>query len=411
MLKYRTTCRSCGHNHLENIIDLGYQPIQGSFVYPNKPKPPTRAIDASIVICNAKTGGCGLVQNKVSISPEILYSNYGYRSSVSNTMRNHLNDIVKNILDYLKTKNITPRRVLDIGANDLYTLKQYSKNIERIGVDPSDIINQVEKDGIQTINDCYPTSKVVGTFDIISSIACFYDVEDPTDFCRHIEKALTPNGVWVVEFAYLPEVYNKLAYDGMVHEHVCLYSVATLEHILKRTGLKIIKLEENDTNGGSLQAWIVKQDNYLLENENFKQEALKIKIREFQMALEDEETYIPFMERITKHKEELIKILKDLKQQGKRIHIYGMSTKLNTILSYCGIDTNLIDCAAERSPEKFGATTISGIPMISEEESRKNVDVYLVGPYHFKKEILEREADTIKKGTKFLFPLPSIEII
>lgn len=411
MLKYRTTCRSCSHNHLENIIDLGYQPIQGSFVYPNKPKPPTRAIDASIVICNAKTGGCGLVQNKVSISPEILYSNYGYRSSVSNTMRNHLNDIVKNILDYLKTKNITPRRVLDIGANDLYTLKQYSKNIERIGVDPSDIINQVEKDGIQTINDCYPTSKVVGTFDIISSIACFYDVEDPTDFCRHIEKALTPNGVWVVEFAYLPEVYNKLAYDGMVHEHVCLYSIATLEHILKRTGLKIIKLEENDTNGGSLQAWIVKQDNYLLENENFKQEALKIKIKEFQMALEDEETYIPFMERITKHKEELIKILKDLKQQGKRIHIYGMSTKLNTILSYCGIDTNLIDCAAERSPEKFGATTISGIPMISEEESRKNVDVYLVGPYHFKKEILEREADTIKKGTKFLFPLPSIEII
>lgn len=411
MLKYRTTCRSCGHNHLDHIIDLGYQPIQGSFVYPNKPKPPTRAIDASIVICNAKTGGCGLVQNKVSISPEILYSNYGYRSSVSNTMRNHLNDIVKGILDYLKTKNITPRRVLDIGANDLYMLKQYPKNVERIGVDPSDVINQVEKDGIQTINDCYPTSKVVGTFDIISSIACFYDVEDPTDFCKHIEKALTPNGVWVVEFAYLPEVYNKLAYDGMVHEHVCLYSVATLEHILKRTGLKIIKLEENDTNGGSLQAWIVKQDNYLLENESFKQEALKIKIREFQMALEDDETYIPFMNRILQHKEELLKILKDLKEKGNRIHIYGMSTKLNTILSYCGIGPDLIECAAERSPEKFGATTISGIPMVSEEESRKNVDVYLVGPYHFKKEILEREADTIKKGTKFLFPLPSIEII
>lgn len=411
MLKYRTTCRSCGHNHLDHIIDLGHQPIQGSFVYPNKPKPPTRAIDASIVICNAKTGGCGLVQNKVSISPEILYSNYGYRSSVSNTMRNHLNDIVKDILDYLKTKNIIPCRVLDIGANDLYMLKQYAKNIERIGVDPSDVINQVEKDGIQTINDCYPTNKVVGTFDIISSIACFYDVENPTDFCRHIEKALTPNGVWVVEFAYLPEVYNKLAYDGMVHEHVTLYSIATFEHILKRTGLKIIKLQENDTNGGSLQAWVVKQDNYLLEDESFKQEVLKIKIKEFQMALEDDNTYIPFMERVIKHKDELLKILKHLKQQGKRIHIYGMSTKLNTILSYCGIGPDLIECAAERSPEKFGATTISGIPMVSEEESRKNVDIYLVGPYHFKKEILEREADTIKKGTKFLFPLPSIEII
>lgn len=411
MITYKQRCRSCEHQDLKPIIDLGYQPIQGSFVYPNKSKPPTRAIDASIVICNAKTGGCGLVQNKVSISPEILYSNYGYRSSVSNTMRNHLNEIVKNILDFLKSKNINPRRVLDIGANDLYMLKQYSKDIERVGVDPSDIINQVEKDGIQTVNDCYPTNKVVGTFDIISSIACFYDIEDPTNFCKQIEKTLTQNGIWIVEFAYLPEVYNKLAYDGMVHEHVTLYSIATFEHILKRTGLKIIKLQENDTNGGSLQAWVVKQDNYLLEDESFKQEALKIKIKEFQMALEDDNTYIPFMERVIKHKDELLKILKNLKQQGKRIHIYGMSTKLNTILSYCGIGPDLIECAAERSPEKFNATTISGIPMISEEESRKNVDVYLVGPYHFKKEILEREAETIKKGVKFLFPLPQIEII
>jgi hypothetical protein len=88
-----------------------------------------------------------------------------------------------------------------------------------------------------------------------------------------------------------------------------------------------------------------------------------------------------------------------------------MSTKLNTVLSYCGVGPELIECAAERSPDKFGATTISGIPMVSEEESRKTADVYLVGPYHFKEEILEREAETIKRGVKFLFPLPEIEII
>jgi hypothetical protein len=411
MLRYRQTCRSCKHDNLESVIDLDNQPIQGSFIYPNKPKPPTRAIDATIVICNPKTGGCGLIQNRVSISPEILYSNYGYRSSVSNTMRSHLNSIVVNILDYLKSKNISPSRVLDIGANDLYMLKQYPKNIERIGVDPSDVINTVEKDGIKTINDCYPTKEITGTFDIISSIACFYDIEDPTEFCKQIEKSLTSNGIWIVEFAYLPEVYNKLAYDGMVHEHVCLYSIATFEHILKRTGLKIIKLEENDTNGGSLQAWVVKQDNNLFYDAKLKQTILEIKIKEFQMALENPDTYIPFMERIQAHKVQLLDVLNKFKSQGKRIHIYGMSTKLNTILSYCKIGPDLIDCAAERSPEKFGATTISGIPMVNEEESRKNVDVYLVGPYHFKKEILEREAETIKRGVKFLFPLPEIEII
>lgn len=411
MLKYRQTCRSCGHGHLLEIINLGYQPIQGSFVYPNKPKPPTRAMEESIVICDIKKGGCGLVQNKISISPEILYSNYGYRSSVSNTMRNHLNSIVKNILDFLKSKNLTPSRVLDIGANDLYLLKQFPPTIDRVGVDPSDVINEVSKDGIQTVNDCYPTEKIKGTFDIISSIACFYDMEDPSDFCRNIEKALKPNGVWVVEFAYLPEVYNKLAYDGMVHEHVCLYSLATFEHILKRTNLKIIKLEENDTNGGSIQAWVVKESSSILENDNFKSDIIKIKIKEFQMALELSETYAPFMKRVAEHKRDLLGVLARLKSEGKKIHIYGMSTKLNTILSYCGIGPETVDCAAERSPEKIGAATISGIPMINEEESRKTVDVYLVGPYHFKEEILGREAESIKKGIKFLFPLPKIEII
>ena len=326
-------------------------------------------------------------------------------------MRNHLDGIVKNILNYLENKNIQISRVLDIGANDLYTLKQYPKNIQKIGIDPSNIINEVSKDDIETINDCYPTSKVTGTFDIISSIACFYDIEDPTNFCKEIEKALNPNGVWIVEFAYLPEVYNKLAYDGMVHEHLCLYSVATFEHILKRTGLKILKLEENDTNGGSLQAWVIKENNNLFEEESFKKKIIEIKIKEFQMALEHSSTYIPFMKRILKHKEDFLSILHKLKNEGKKIHIYGMSTKLNTILSYCGIGPDLIDCAAERCSEKFGATTISGIPMVSEEESRKTADVYLVGPYHFKKEILERERETIERGVKFLFPLPNIEII
>ena len=129
------------------------------------------------------------------------------------------------------------------------------------------------------------------------------------------------------------------------------------------------------------------------------------------MALEDPLTYSSFRQRILDHKTDLTNLVKSLKAQNKKIHIYGMSTKLNTILNYCGIGPDLIECAAERTPEKYGAKTISGIPMVSEEESRKTVDVYLVGPYHFKEEILKREADTIKRGVKFLFPLPEITII
>ena len=335
MIKYRTTCRSCNHTDLKPIIDLGKQAIQGSFIYPDKPKPPIRAIDSTITICNVLTGGCGLIQNLISIAPEILYSNYGYRSSISVTMRNHLDNIVDSILHFVKSNNIVPARVLDIGANDLYMLKQYPTEIERVGVDPSNIINEVDPEGIQTINDCYPSQTVNGSFDIISSIACFYDIEDPTNFCKEIKRALTDDGVWVVEFAYLPAVYSNLAYDGMVHEHLCLYSIANFEHILKRTGLKILRLQENDTNGGSLQAWIVKEENVKFNSSMFQKHILELKIKEFQMGLENPDTYVSFMRRVVQHKEALVSLLRQLKADGKNIHVYGMAQLNKRLRFFC----------------------------------------------------------------------------
>lgn len=413
MIKYTQNCRSCNHNNLVQILNLGRQTIQGSFVYPSKPKPPVRKIDSKILICNPKTGGCGLIQNSFSVSPEILYSNYGYRSSVSNTMRNHLKLIVNNLLTFSKYYNFDITNVLDIGANDLFTLKQYPNDVERIGIDPCDIIRDVDKENITIINECFPSSKLINKkFDVITSIACFYDINDPVEFCKNIEKLLRPNGIWIVEFAYLPAVLENLAYDGMVWEHCCLYSLSSFENILNRTGLKLIKAFENDTNGGSLQVWVSKKDNNYFDNKENKEDILKIKIKEFDLALDDLNIYEEFAIKVLDHKYDLIKILQKIKRKDKKIHIYGMSTKLNTILNYCEIGPEIIDFAAERSPEKWSATTISGIPIISEEESRKmKPDVYLVGPYHFKKEILEREQKTIKNGTKFLFPLPKIELI
>ena len=93
--------------------------------------------------------------------------------------------------------------------------------------------------------------------------------------------------------------------------------------------------------------------------------------------------------------------------------MYGASTKGNTILQWCGIDNRIIDCAAERNPDKFGALTLgTGIPIVSEEESRAlNPDYYLVLPWHFREEIVERERDTVARGTRLIFPIPSIEIV
>jgi hypothetical protein len=325
-------------------------------------------------------------------------------------MKNHLKEIVDECLKF------NPKYILDIGCNDGFMLKQYPSNVKKVGIDPSDIANEIKEDNIEVINECFPSKNLDRRFDIITSIACFYDINEPVEFCKEIEKLLIDVdgncGIWAAEFAYLPAVLKNLAYDGMVHEHVALYSLTTFEHILNRTGLKLIKAVENDTNGGSLQVWVTKKNNSKFDNKENLENIIKLKIKEFDMALDDLDTYQDFAKRVYRHSSDLYELLRKLKKEGKKIHILGMSTKLNTILNFCRVGPETIDFAAERSPEKWGAATVSGIPMISEEESRAmKPDVYLVGPYHFKREILEREQETIKNGTKFLFPLPDIEMI
>ncbi len=177
-------------------------------------------------------------------------------------------------------------------------------------------------------------------------------------------------------------------------------------------GMKIFKISFNDINGGSIRCYATHHDNKShdqRENVFFLNE---IRQKEFDMELDTDKPYLLFQERINALKDELHYLIADLKKKGKTIHIYGASTKGNTILQWCNIDNGLIEFAAERNPEKYGATTLgTNIPIISEAESRAmNPDYYLVLPWHFKQEFLEREKEILEKGTGLIFPLPKLEV-
>jgi hypothetical protein len=135
--------------------------------------------------------------------------------------------------------------------------------------------------------------------------------------------------------------------------------------------------------------------------------------QEFDLELDTDKPYKSFQDRINLHRDELVALIKRLKREGKRIHVYGASTKGNTILQWCNLDSRVIECAAERNPDKYGAFTLgTDIPIVSEAESRKRKpDYYLVLPWHFKEEFLKREKATLDAGIGFIFPLPTIEII
>jgi 2-polyprenyl-3-methyl-5-hydroxy-6-metoxy-1,4-benzoquinol methylase len=414
-IKTRTTCRVCGSSSLKKVIDLGEQYLQGSFIKPGKEMPSTRKIACTLVRCNPQEdeNACGLLQMEHSVPPEILYAAYWYRSGTNNTMRSHLKEIVDTVTSFVHKKDAI---VLDIGCNDGTLLSYYPKGGMKYGIDPSDIAQEIKEDAI-VVQDIFPSKKLVETLegktlDIITSIAMFYDLENPVEFVKGIKQLLSHRGVWVFEMSYMPTMLKLDSYDTICHEHLEYYSLAVIEIILKRGGMRLFKISFNDINGGSIRCFATHDTNIAYDNAEDIALLNETRQSEFDMELDTDKPYKAFWERISKLKTELHDLLVKLKADGKKVHIYGASTKGNTILQWCDIDHTLIEYAAERNPDKYGAMTLgTNIPIISEAESRAmNPDYYLVLPWHFKKEFLEREKETLEKGTGLIFPLPAIEI-
>jgi SAM-dependent methyltransferase len=415
-LTYRQTCRVCGSDKLSPILDLGPQHLQGSFVKPGKELPPMRKVPLSLVRCDVQRDekACGLAQLSHSTPTEILYSAYWYRSGTNQTMRTHLGKMAARCVELTAKRSA---RVLDIGSNDGTLLRSFPADWEKFGVDPSDVAGQ-SGDDITVVRDLFPSPQITAMassapFDVITSIAMFYDLEDPVGFVRDLKKCLAPDGLWVLEMSYMPSMLEMSSYDTICHEHLEYYSLAVLEHIMARAGMKILEAELNSINGGSICCYVTHVDNFRLGHLQPSQRLAELRCKEFEMELDTDKPYRDFKYRIEALREELKALMRRLKNDRKTIHVYGASTKGNTILQYCGIDNTIISCAADRNVEKHGARTLgTDIPIVSEEESRAmGPDYYLVLPWHFREEFLVRERPMLEKGVGMIFPLPKLEII
>lgn len=405
-------CRICGQKKLIKVIDLGDQYIQGSFVKYNLPKPYLKKIPLKLVLCKR----CSLLQLLHTTNKNILYTNYWYQSGVNKTMRDHLKNIVEILL-----KNYTEKKkdikVLDIGCNDGTLLKFYPNTVKKFGIDPSQIINKINQKNIKTFRDFFPPKKekfkkLKIKFDIITSIAMFYDLENPNKFVKKIKKYLDNSGIWVFELSYLVDMLKLNSFDTICHEHLEYYSLTSLIYLMEKHDLKIVKVMRNNINGGSIRCFITHEKNLIFDTHKNLKEIKKLINLEKKIKIKSKIPYNKFVNRIKKLKSQTNKLLYKIKNHKKSIHIYGASTKGNTILQWYGIDKNLIKFAADRNKDKWNARTISSdIQIISEEKSKKMMpDYYLVLPWHFKKEFLVREKKFLNSGGKMIFPLPKLRI-
>ncbi len=406
------SCRLCKCKELVPIFDFGLQALSTRFPGPNEPD--AEILPLNLVQCqNTK---CNLVQLTHDYDFDDLYRRgYGYRSGVNKTMRNHLAEIVKRLEAEVDLKDNDT--VLDIASNDGTLLQSYQKqNINLIGIDPT--VNQYKeyypKKNIYLSSDFF-SKEVFHSISptkyakLISSIAVFYDVPDPTIFAKNIASILDRNGIWVMEQSYLPLLIKDLSFDSICHEHLGYYGLKQIKLAAKNAHLRVYNVETNSMNGGSIRAFLCHSDSNILSNKVNLNRLEKI---ELDSQIDNHYTFSTFKNKIMKIRDELLNLLTKEKKNGKVIHIYGASTKGNVLLQLFGIGNDLIDAAAERNEWKYGHRTPgTNIPIISEKESRElNPDYYLVLPWHFKDEFIRREQEFINQGGRFIFPLPKVEV-
>ena len=417
-LTTRTTCRICGSSELAPVLSLGDQYIAGAFAEPSGEQPVSRRIPLELVRCDMTRDeqACGLIQLRHTVPGSILYHSYWYRSGVNQTMTRNLHEIAARAAALVDLK--PGDLVIDIGCNDGTLLDGYDvRDLLYLGFDPSDVGRYAVEKGYDVVRDFYSYEQLRRRYPdrkarVITSIAMFYDLEYPRKFVADVEQALAEDGVWVLELHYLATMLEMNQFDAIVHEHLEYYSLAVIERLLAEAGLGVARAELNDINGGSIRLF-VRRAGHLPSDGEDANALQQIRVREFEMALDSPQPYARFAEATEKVGKELHEVCTRLVGEGKTIHVYGASTKGNTILQYADIDSALVPYAADRNPDKHGSETIgTKIPIISEQSSREmRPDYYLALPWHFMNEFREREREFLERGGQFIVPLPEVHFI
>ncbi len=418
-LATRTTCRICGSSALVPVIDLGAQCIAGAFAPPGGSIPEPK-LPLELVRCDRSTDpdGCGLLQLRHTVPGSLLYTSYWYRSGINRTMTENLHEIARQAVETVGGLQAGDL-VIDVGCNDGTLLDAYealAHGVRCLGMDPSDVTRYAVAKGYEVINDFFGHAALESRHPgararVITSIAMFYDLERPVDFVQDVARVLSEDGVWVSEFSYMPTMLEMNSFDTICHEHLEYYSFAVIERLFAMGGLEVVRAELNDVNGGSIRLFAAHRGAHAITPEAAAG-LERLRKRELEMGLDTPTPYEAFAQRVAEVRSELLGLLRDLKADGKTVHIYGASTKGNTLLQYVGVDASLIDCAADRNPDKWGSQTIAThIPIVSEEESRRRrPDYYLALPWHFLPEFLDREQEFLGRGGRFIVPLPDVHL-
>lgn len=365
----------------------------------------------------------GAARLKEVAPAETMWGKYWYRSGINQSMTLELKGIAEQVSSRMKVKSGDVW--LDIACNDGTMFKFMPDGVTKVGIDPCDdsYVAESSKVADHIVQDyfsysAWQTTGVENKCKAITTIAMFYDLENPHPFIEDIKKVLDVNGAWVIQLSYTPLMIEQLAFDNVCHEHVYYYSLTSLKTLFEQHDLKIVDAELNDTNGGSIRVYIQHNqasiDSFgtapLRDVCNFRVKAL-LEYEKNHYDFNNVELWNDYQKRVESLRDDVVSFIRSETANGKKVYGYGASTKGNTLLQYFGLDNKDIVAIAERSPYKFGLQTIgTNIPIISEDEMRAaKPDYLLVLPWCFISEFRQREKEFFANGGAFIVPCPKFE--
>jgi hypothetical protein len=408
MHNVQSACRSCGEVRLKSILTLGNLPLANRLLTEDQLSAAEPSYPLELVLCPR----CSLVQITETVPPEELFRNYVYFSSFSEGMLRHARQLTGQIMAAQKLRPTS--LVIEIGSNDGYLLQNYqAAGIPVLGIEPAVNVARVAHDqnGVPTwckffgkdlatqLEGCGQQADVVHVHNVLAHVA------NLNGFVEGLRIVLKDTGIAVIEVPYVKDLIDKVEFDTIYHEHLCYFSLTSLAHLFEQHGLLVHDVERIPIHGGSLRLLVGKTGSSSVR-------VGKLLDEEAAWGVAKPEFYQSFGQRIERLRGDLIKMLQELKSQGRRIAVYGASAKGSTLLNYFKIGRDLVDFAVDRNTFKQGRYTPGTHLKIHSPEKliEEHPDYVLLLSWNFVDEIMAQQSAYRQGGGRFIIPIPHLKV-
>ncbi len=405
-------CRHCRQDLNLSLVDLGFAPPSNSYLSSEDLSKPEKYYPLKVLVCE----DCWLVQTEdYAQADELFESDYAYFSSTSTSWLKHAEGYVRKIIEDIE---LTPESfVVELASNDGYLLKNFvTQKIPCLGVEPTDsTADAAEALGIPVVREFFSedlADELVERYqkaDLIIANNVYAHVPDINDFTKGVGAILKKGGVVTIEFPHLFNLLHYSQFDTIYHEHYSYLSLYSVNRIFEKAGLKVFKVEELSTHGGSLRVYGCHID----DNKVIESSVGRVLEVEYRAGLQTASVYDGFQQRVNKIKDDFLGFLLSQKKQGKRIVAYGAAAKGNTLINYAGIKTDLIDFVVDGAKSKQGKFLPgSHIPILSPQVLTEEVfDCVVILPWNIASEIKSHVVDISHTGCRCVVAIPEIKEI